>query len=106
MNSHPLITVVIPAYNQANYLAAAIQSVLAQSYPNWELLVVNDASPDATNQIVGQFSDPRVRLLIHEQNRGLPAARNTGMRAAQGDIIALLDADDRFHGLDDLLQVI
>ena len=97
MNSHPLITVVIPAYNQANYLAAAIQSVLAQSYPNWELLVVNDASPDATNQIVGQFSDPRVRLLIHEQNRGLPAARNTGMRAAQGDIIALLDADDRFH---------
>lgn len=97
MQQQPLVTVVIPAYNQASYLAAAIQSVTRQSYPHWELLVVNDASPDETNAIVGQFADPRVKLLVHPQNRGLPAARNTGMRAAKGEIIALLDADDLFH---------
>jgi len=97
MQQQPLVTVVIPAYNQAHYIAAAIQSVIGQSYPHWELLVVNDASPDATSAIVQQFTDPRIHLLIHPQNRGLPAARNTGMRAATGEIIALLDADDRFH---------
>lgn len=93
----PKVSVIIPAYNQAEYLAAAIESVLRQSYADWELLVVNDASPDQTNAIVRQYADPRICLLEHEQNRGLPAARNTGMRAATGDIFMLLDADDLFH---------
>jgi glycosyltransferase involved in cell wall biosynthesis len=93
----PKVTVIIPAYNQADYLGAAIESVLRQSYTDWELIVVNDASPDQTNAIVAHYPDERIRLLVHEQNRGLPAARNTGMRAAMGEIFMLLDADDLFH---------
>jgi glycosyltransferase involved in cell wall biosynthesis len=91
------VSVIIPAYNQAQFLGEAIQSVLDQTYPNFELLVVNDASPDNTAEIVGQFSDPRIRYIAHEENRGLPAARNSGMRAAEGELIALLDGDDFFH---------
>lgn len=93
----PLVSVVIPAYNQADYLGAAIESVLAQSYTHWELFVVNDASPDHTSAMVAHYDDPRIKLITHDENRGLPAARNSGMRAAQGAIIALLDADDLFH---------
>jgi glycosyltransferase involved in cell wall biosynthesis len=93
----PKFSVVIPAYNQANYLIEAIQSVLDQTYGNFELIVVNDASPDETHQVVGQFVDDRIKYLLHEQNRGLPATRNTGIRASTGELIALLDADDYYH---------
>ena len=93
----PTVSVVIPAYKQADYLSAAIESVLQQSYPHWELLVVNDASPDHTNEVVACYLDPRIKLINHESNRGLPGARNSGIRAATGEIIALLDADDLFH---------
>ena len=93
----PKVSVVIPAYNQARFLGEAIRSVLNQSYENIEVLVVNDASPDDTSQVVRNFNDPRVNLITHEENQGLPAARNTGICAASGDLIALLDADDYFH---------
>ena len=95
--TRPLVSVVIPAFNQAHLLGAAIQSVLGQSYRNLELIVVNDASPDETSAVARGFSDSRVRLIEHDRNRGLPAARNTGIRAAGGDLIALLDADDFYH---------
>jgi glycosyltransferase involved in cell wall biosynthesis len=91
------VTVVIPAYNQAEFLGKAIQSVLDQTFADFEIIVVNDASPDHTEVVVKQFDDPRLRYICHEENRGLPAARNTGMRASSGEIIALLDADDLFH---------
>ena len=93
----PLVSVIIPAYNQAAFLGAAIQSVLGQTYTHLELIVVSDASPDETSDVVKGFADRRVRLVEHERNRGLPAARNTGIREASGEIIALLDADDVFH---------
>jgi glycosyltransferase involved in cell wall biosynthesis len=96
MNS-PKVSVVIPAYKQAEYLGSTIQSVLNQTYTNFEVIVVNDASPDNTTEVVQQFQDPRLKYIIHERNQMLPAARNTGMRAAKGEIIALLDADDLFH---------
>lgn len=92
----PLVSVIIPAYKQAEYLGEAIRSVLDQSYANLEAIVVNDASPDDTDAVVASFSDPRLRYIVHEQNRMLAAARNTGMRAARGEIFALLDADDYF----------
>jgi glycosyltransferase involved in cell wall biosynthesis len=92
----PRVSVVIPAYNQAEFLSEAIQSVLDQTYSDLEVIVVNDASPDHTSNVVMQFDDPRVRLIVHEENRGLPAARNTGMRASVGEIIAFLDSDDMF----------
>lgn len=96
MTVQPKVSVVIPAYKQAEYLGAAIESVLEQSYPNLELIVVSDASPDQTRAVVARYPDPRLRFLEHDVNQGLPAARNTGLRAASGEIFALLDADDLF----------
>jgi len=92
-----MVSVVIPAYNNAQFLGETIQSVLDQTYPHFEVIVVNDASPDHTLDVVKQFDDPRVRYIVHEENRGLSAARNTGIRAADGEVIALLDGDDLYH---------
>lgn len=95
MNS-PLVSVVIPAYNQAEFLVETIQSVLNQTYQNFEIIVVNDLATDNTDEVIRQFTDPRIKYIVHDKNMRLPATRNTGMRASQGDIIALLDADDFF----------
>ncbi len=93
----PKVSVIVPAYNQSQFLGAAVESVLAQTYENFELIIVNDASPDDVETVVQRYDDPRIRCLKHTENRGLPAARNTGIRASTGEIIALLDADDIFH---------
>lgn len=95
--NHPLISVIIPVYNQADFLAHAVQSVLDQTYPLFEIIVVDDASPDHTPEVVRSFRDDRIRYIRHEENRHLAASRNTGIHAARGEIIALLDADDYFH---------
>ena len=95
--ANPIVSVIIPAYNQADFVGQTIQSVLDQTFTDFELIVVNDASPDHTAQVVRQFDDPRLRYIEHEHNRGLPATRNTGMRVAQGELLALLDSDDLFH---------
>jgi glycosyltransferase involved in cell wall biosynthesis len=99
----PRVSVLIPAYNGADYVGEAIQSVLDQTYHDLEIIVVNDASVDHTAQLVRQFDDPRVRYIEHEENRGANAARNTGIRASTGEILAFLDQDDLFHP--DKLQV-
>jgi GT2 family glycosyltransferase len=96
MNS-PLVSVIIPAYNQAEFLPETIQSVLNQTYPHFEIIVVNDASTDNTDEVMARFNDPRIRYLVHEQNQRLSAARNTGIHASKGEILFLLDADDLFH---------
>ncbi len=88
----PKISVVIPAYNCAAFLPAAIESVLAQTYTGAEIIVVDDGSTDGTGVVLAAYRD-RVTVLVQE-NRGLPAARNAGVRAANGEFIALLDADD------------
>jgi|GEM_PF-431551 len=99
----PKVSVVIPVYNQAEFVGDAICSVLSQTFANFEVLVVDDGSSDDIAGVLSRFHDERIRLLRHGRNRGLPAARNTGMRAARGELIALLDADDLFHP--DKLQV-
>lgn len=92
-----LISVIIPAFNAERYIGQALDSVGSQTYHNWEILVTNDGGTDGTSRIVAEFaqrtSQP-VRVLEHEENSGLSAARNTAMRAARGDYIAFLDADD------------
>lgn len=93
---HPLVSVVIPAYNAARYLTGSIPSVLAQTWTDFELIVVNDGSTDATEACVESFDDARIRL-ISQANRGLAGARNGGIRAARGEFIAFLDADDLWH---------
>lgn len=89
----PAVSVVIPTYNYAAYLGEAISSVLRQDHANFEILVVDDGSTDDTAHVVSRFTDTRVRY-VHQTNAGLSSARNTGIRGARHEIIALLDADD------------
>jgi glycosyltransferase involved in cell wall biosynthesis len=91
----PAFTVVVPAYNAAETIAGTIRSVLAQSRPDFELLVVDDASVDGTPDLVRPFlADARVRLLTRPTNGGVSAARNAAIREARAPIVAFLDADD------------
>ncbi len=87
------VSVVVPAYNYGRYLGEAIDSVLAQTHRHFELIVVDDGSSDNTREIVTAYTDPRVRY-VWQQNQGLSAARNTGIREARFDFVAFLDADD------------
>ena len=89
----PVISIMMPAYNAELYIAQAIESVLAQSYPHWELIVVNDGSTDKTSDIAARYTDSRIKL-FHQPNGGESSARNTALRHAQGEYLAFLDADD------------
>jgi len=93
--STPHFSVIIPVYNRANALAAAIRSVLAQSCQDFEIVVVNDGSRDDPESVLKTFADPRIRF-INQENRGGGAARNTAIDAARGRFIAPLDSDDIF----------
>jgi glycosyltransferase involved in cell wall biosynthesis len=95
--STPTVSVIIPTYNGAAFLSEAIQSVLKQTYPSIELIIVDDASPDHTAEVVKQFDDPRLKCIVHSKNRGADVARHTGLQASSGEIIAFLDQDDFFH---------
>jgi len=96
MKTAPLVTVIIPTYNRAHLLNRAIRSVLSQTFQDWELIVVDDGSTDNTEEIVKGFSDSRLHYIRHKVNCGAPAARNTGIKMAQGDYIAFLDSDDEW----------
>ncbi len=96
----PLITVVIPCYNQGDYLAEAIESVLAQTHPNREVIVIDDGSTDETPEVAARY--PEVGY-IYQDNQGLSAARNTGISASRGEYLVFLDADDRL--LRDALRI-
>jgi len=87
------VSVIIPTYNRAGYLGEAIQSVLDQTFSDFELLVVDDGSTDNTREVVASFKDVRVRY-IQQENRGVAAARNAGIKASDGEYIAFLDSDD------------
>jgi glycosyltransferase involved in cell wall biosynthesis len=89
-----LVSVIICVYNSSAFIAEAIESVLKQDYPKIELIVVNDGSSDNSAGIATRYS--QVKLLSHATNQGLPSARNTGIKAASGEYIAFLDADDQW----------
>ena len=92
----PRVTVFIPVYNAQAYIAEAIESVLAQTYSDFELLVIDDGSTDETASVICTFMyDPRIRVVSHIRNLGQPHTRNYGLELASGEYIAFLDADDR-----------
>lgn len=93
----PLVSVVLPVYNAEKYVGQAIQSIVAQSFQEWELIVVDDGSTDKSLAIVQSFSDPRIRVLAHGQNLGYPVAMNTGIECAKGKYVARMDSDDVSH---------
>lgn len=103
-----MITVITPTYNRAEYLKTAVDSVLMQTYQDWELLVIDDNKPDsearkATAEVMSHFSDPRIHYIQNEKNMGGAAARNVGIFQAKGEYIAFLDDDDMY--LPDRLRV-
>lgn len=91
-----VVSVMMPAYNAEAYIGPAIESLLAQRYPHWELIVVNDGSTDGTAAVVERFCDPRIRL-IQQANGGEAVARNVALRQMQGEFVAFLDADDLYR---------
>ena len=92
----PPVTVVIPTFNRASVIGRAIRSVLGQTCQDWELIVVDDGSTDGTEQAVRGLSDNRIKYIRHDRNGGGGAARNTGIRHAQGEYVAFLDSDDEW----------
>ena len=90
-----IVSVIIPAYNQGSYLEDCIQSVLDQTYQDFEIIIVDDGSTDNTREVGTSFSDSRVHY-IYQSNRGLSGARNTGIRNAKGSFISYLNSDDQF----------
>lgn len=99
----PLISVVIPTYNHAHYLGRCLQSVLDQTYENWEAIVIDNHSTDNTDEVMRNFADPRITLVKIHNDGVIAASRNMGVRAARGEWVAFLDSDDWW--LRDKLQV-
>ena len=91
--NEPAITVLMPVYNAAQYIAGAIASVLAQKFSDFELLIINDGSTDETEQVIRSFTDDRIRF-INQSNQGIAAALNMGLLNARAELIARFDADD------------
>ena len=89
------ISIVIPLYNKEHYIEDTIKSVLAQTYSNWEAIIIDDGSTDASAKIVQSIPDSRIRL-YQQANQGVSKARNHGIELATGDYIAFLDADDQW----------
>lgn len=95
MTNDKLVSIITPLYNSERFVGQTIESVLAQTYPNWEMIVVNDGSQDQGAEIVRQYTakDPRIRL-FEQPNSGCAAARNHGLREAKGRYYCFLDSDD------------
>lgn len=100
----PLVSIIVPAYNQERYIREAIDSVLNQTYNNWELVIVDDGSVDRTASIVRSFADSRIKY-FYQDNRGVSEARNSGIAHSAGELVAFLDADDLYHPEKIKLQV-
>ena len=95
---HNLVSIVIPCYNQAQFLSEALHSILEQTYTHWECLIVNDGSPDDTETVVKKWLEKDTRFsYLYKENGGLSSARNSGINAAKGEYILTLDADDKYE---------
>lgn len=89
-----MVSIIMPSWNTGRLIAESIQSVIDQTYPNWELLIVDDCSTDNTDEVVGKFHDERIRYFHNERNSGAALTRNHALQKARGEWIAFLDSDD------------
>lgn len=89
-----LVSVIMPSFNTGKYIKQSIESVMAQTYQNWELLIVDDCSTDSTDEIISSISNERIRYFKNEHNSGAAVSRNRALREAKGKWIAFLDSDD------------
>lgn len=92
-----LVSIIMPSYNTAQYIGESIQSVIEQTYTNWELIIVDDCSTDRTDEVVKGVQDERIRYLKNGHNSGAAVSRNKALREARGRWIAFLDSDDLWH---------
>jgi len=91
---HPDLSIVMPVYNSASYVAEAIESVLSQTFTNFELIIINDASTDGSTELLETFKDDRLRIFTNDDNKGIVFSRNRGLNEARGNFIAQFDSDD------------
>ena len=96
MKTKPLVSIVTPSYNTSKFIAECIESVLSQTYENWEMIIVDDCSSDNSREIIKKYveQDSRVKLIAQKENRGVAVVRNRAIDEAKGDYITLLDSDD------------
>lgn len=99
LKSTELVSIITPSYGSANFIIQTIESVLVQTYPYWEMIIVDDKSPDNSNEIIESYiqNDDRIKLIKLEKNSGPAIARNRAIEEAKGRYIAFLDADDLWH---------
>jgi len=90
----PKVTVLMPVYNGERYLNEAVDSILGQTFTDFEFLIIDDASTDKTPEILRSYDDPRIRVVTNEENLGLSKSLNKGLALARGEFIARMDADD------------
>lgn len=98
MENTKLVSIVIPCYNDKDYIQESVNSALSQSYENTEIIIVDDGSDEATKKVLSRFNHKKIRIITQE-NKGLSAARNIGIMNANGEYIAALDADDLFESV-------
>lgn len=96
MNNQPLVSIIMPCFNSEHFIIESINSVINQSYKNWELIIIDDNSKDRSIEIIQEFlqKENRISLIINEENSGAAISRNKGIEASNGDFIAFLDSDD------------
>src|SRR5436190_19138080 len=93
----PLVSVIIPSYNHEKFVKECIESVLNQTFQDFEIIITDDSSTDRTVEIIKSFKDPRIKLFVHSQNRGACVATNNCIRHSKGRYIAMLSSDDAWY---------
>ena len=94
-NDYPLVSIIIPTYNSSDYITETLTKLEKQTYPNFEIVIVNDGSKDNTSNVLREYGLTHSRLIIiNKENGGVSSARNTGIRKAQGQFICFMDDDD------------
>ena len=97
MNNSPLVSIIIPTYNRARTLGRTIESILKQTYTNFEIIIVDDCSVDNTSEVLGKYQDSRIYIFRHEHNKGVTAAKNTGLNNIHGEWFCTLDSDNEIN---------